>query len=94
MAIAFLAGAAIFAVAGILFAPDKGSKTRRKLERKAKKIGAEVKGSVNENVKDLKEYITDFIDDVKTSFSDLEEEVKERVSAVEKKVTSETKVKV
>jgi len=34
--LAFVAGAAVGAIAGLLFAPDKGSETRRKMADKAR----------------------------------------------------------
>lgn len=37
----FIAGAAIGAVLGILFAPDKGSETRRKLNEEGRKMAEE-----------------------------------------------------
>ena len=42
-----LLGAAAGAVLGILFAPGKGSETRKKLNKKAQKIADEVKEKFN-----------------------------------------------
>lgn len=39
--VGFLAGAAIGAVAGVLFAPEKGDKTRQNLRRKVKELSDE-----------------------------------------------------
>lgn len=46
---ALAAGAALGLVAGILFAPDKGSETRKKLKAKGKKF----KESVTEKFEDM-----------------------------------------
>ena len=54
----FLAGAAVGAIAGILFAPDKGSNTRKKISSKTGDITDSVKNSFN-----------DFIDGVKETYS-------------------------
>jgi gas vesicle protein len=43
-----LAGAAAGAILGILFAPDKGTETRRKLAEKGAELADSVKGKVNE----------------------------------------------
>jgi gas vesicle protein len=48
---AFAAGAAIGAVAGILFAPDKGSETRKKMEAQGKQVAEELKNKVKEVAK-------------------------------------------
>ncbi len=91
----FLAGAAAGAITGILFAPDKGSKTRKKIKKSAEKISSDMVGGINDKVDDLKEYISDFINDVKGRFSKLESEVKEKVEKVEKEAakTAEKKAK-
>ena len=39
--VGFLAGAAVGAIAGILFAPEKGSKTRQNLSKKVKDLSDE-----------------------------------------------------
>jgi len=49
----FLAGAAAGAIAGILFAPDKGSKTRQNLKNKVKDISDEFGLGISELIDDL-----------------------------------------
>lgn len=56
--VALSAGVALGAVLGIMFAPDKGSETRRKIKDKGKKFADEVKDKFNkgkEKFEDLKE---------------------------------------
>lgn len=64
--VGFLAGAAVGALAGILFAPDKGSETRKKITSKTGDLTDSVKNSFN-----------DFIDGVKQTYSGAKEEVEE-----------------
>jgi gas vesicle protein len=55
---AFAVGAAAGAVLGILFAPDKGSETRNKINEQGKKFADSFKEKINkakENCNDLKE---------------------------------------
>ena len=61
--VGFLAGAAVGALAGILFAPDKGSNTRKKIASKT--------GDLTDTVKNS---FSDFIDGVKETYSGAREE--------------------
>lgn len=61
-----VAGVAVGALAGILFAPDKGSATRKKISGKAGDIADSVKSS-----------FSDFVDDLKKTYSAGKEEVDE-----------------
>ena len=51
----FLAGTAIGAILGILFAPDKGTETRRKISQKTTDTANSLKDSFNDFVDNLKE---------------------------------------
>ena len=67
--VGFLAGAAVGALAGILFAPDKGSNTRRKIADKSGDIKDSVKNSYN-----------DFVDGVKQTYAGAKEEAEDFAS--------------
>jgi len=57
---AFAAGVVAGAISGILFAPDKGNRTRRKLNRQGKRIAFEMQDKIREGkgkLNDLKEDI-------------------------------------
>ena len=73
----FLIGAAIGAVAGILFAPDKGSVTRKKIADKASEAGEAVKDTITDKFDDLKEYVASKLDKMKNKMDEFEEKVKE-----------------
>ncbi|MBW7890923.1 MAG: YtxH domain-containing protein [Chitinophagaceae bacterium] len=62
----FLAGVAAGAIAGILFAPDKGSETRRKISEDTSELGDHLKDSFN-----------DFVDKVKDKYHKAKDEVEE-----------------
>ncbi len=61
-----LAGAAIGAIAGILFAPDKGSETRKKIAKNTNEFGENLKDSFN-----------DFVDSVKEKYRHAKSEVED-----------------
>ncbi|WP_116790121.1 YtxH domain-containing protein [Flavobacterium psychrotrophum] len=76
--VAVLAGAAVGAALGILFAPDEGKKTRKK-----------IKDGATEKADELKHKVGDFTETVKSKFGfakqDIEAGLNNLVSSVENK---------
>ena len=60
------AGAALGAIAGILFAPDKGSETRKKISKNTSDMGDQLKHTFN-----------DFVDTVKDKYRTAKNEVED-----------------
>ena len=67
----FLAGAAVGAGLGVLFAPKKGSDTRKELKEKFDELIAKAK---NIDLEEVKENIENKIDEIKAELEDLDKE--------------------
>ncbi|MDZ7743924.1 MAG: YtxH domain-containing protein [Bacteroidota bacterium] len=80
----FIAGVATGAALGVLYAPDKGSKTRKNIKKQSDKISGDVRDAVNEKVDGLKDYVNQSLGDVKDRFSKIEKEVKEKAEQTRK----------
>jgi len=62
----FIAGAAVGAAIGILFAPDKGTETRRKISEQSNDLADNLKGK-----------FTDLVDGMKDKFSSVKSEAED-----------------
>lgn len=78
--IGVMAGLATGALIGVLFAPDKGYKTRKRIGREAEKITDDITDKFQEFV----DGITDKFDKVKKDVSDFAERAKAKEKDVEK----------
>ena len=85
--LAFLAGAAVGAIAGILFAPDKGSVTRKKISSKTGELADSVESSFSSFIDGAKETYAgakeegeEFVDKAKSKYGSAKNEVKNALS--------------
>ena len=83
----FLAGAAIGAGLGVLFAPKKGSETRRELKQKFDELVAKAKEI---DIDEVKENIENKVEEIKAELEDLD---KEKVLKIDKKKAKEIETK-
>ncbi|HMH32027.1 MAG TPA: YtxH domain-containing protein [Puia sp.] len=77
--LSFVAGAAVGAALGVLFAPDKGVETRRRISEKS-----------NDMASSLKDNFNDFVDGIKDKFTSAKDEAE---NAAEKGLSKLNKVK-
>jgi len=77
-ALGFLAGAAAGAILGILFAPDKGADTRRKISKKTGDLGDSLKTTFSDFIDGL----TSKYEDVKDDAASLYDKGREKTSSM------------
>lgn len=93
-----LAGLAIGAIAGILFAPEKGSTTRKQIMDKGDDYIDELKskfddfvGSLNDKYESTKKDAEEFADKGKYKYDDAKKEVKNAAAEFKNNATTEIK---
>ena len=74
-----IVGAAAGALIGILIAPNKGSRTRKKIARQVKNSTQEITDTIGEKVDDVKDKLNDVVDEMRKKANQAEEKIKEKI---------------
>ena len=77
----FVAGAATGALTGILFAPEKGARTRKKLTKQVKRTSRDVTETIGDKVDEVKDKLDDVVSEMREKTEDAGSKVKEKVNA-------------
>ncbi|MBC7616527.1 MAG: YtxH domain-containing protein [Pedobacter sp.] len=80
--IALLAGLAAGAAIGLLFAPEKGSETRDKLNQSLKDLGDSIKDKAAEEINNLTSLKDKVVDSIKDKLRNVENEYSNEVENV------------
>ncbi|RXQ95605.1 YtxH domain-containing protein [Ancylomarina salipaludis] len=75
---ALLAGCAIGVGLGILYAPDKGEVTRKKMKKKAKEKVEEFEAAFEKNMEKVRDKIDELIDDLEKKIDSFKRKEKEK----------------
>ena len=79
---ALVIGAATGATLGVLFAPKKGSETRKNILGSAKKLTRNFKEKIDDEIKDLKKKATKEAKDLKKKVNKVENKVENKVGSL------------
>lgn len=83
----FIAGAVAGAAIGILFAPEKGTDTRKKIKSQAQKVGDDMKENLSHKIDELNNFVSGFVNETKDKISELEKKTKQEAREVKEKAT-------
>lgn len=82
--IGFMAGIATGAILGVLYAPEKGSKTRKKIQKDSLKLATDAKKDLNDQINTLKHFVSDALNDITSKASEFESKAKKTISEKQK----------
>jgi gas vesicle protein len=76
----FIAGAAAGAAIGILYAPEKGVTTRKKIKDQAQKTTDDMKEGLSHKIDELNSFVSRFANETQRKIDDLEKKTQREVN--------------